>query len=193
MIAALFVETNGVYFNVPGVDPWDIRRDARNYSGPHPVLCHPPCSTWCRLAKVNEARWGHKVGSDDGCFESALASVRRWGGVLEHPAYSYAWGAFGLPRPHRYWSPTLFGAWVAEVSQSAYGHAARKRTWLYYVGSAPPPQLDWRDLEGTAWVGNDGSSDAKRHLSKAEAKATPLAFRDVLISIARSAAKERAA
>jgi len=28
VIAALFVETNGVYFGLPDVDPWDERRDA---------------------------------------------------------------------------------------------------------------------------------------------------------------------
>ena len=65
----------------------------------------------------------------------ALSAVRRWGGVLEHPAHSYAWRAFGLPRPKR-------GLWVfdgrgftTEVAQSAYGHRARKATWLYYVGT----------------------------------------------------------
>ena len=47
-IAALFVETDGVYFNVPGVDPWDESRDARKYSGSHPVVAHPPCQRWGR-------------------------------------------------------------------------------------------------------------------------------------------------
>jgi hypothetical protein len=28
MVAALFVQTNGVYFGLPNVDPWDIQRDA---------------------------------------------------------------------------------------------------------------------------------------------------------------------
>ena len=193
MIAALYVETNGIYFGLPEVDPWDVRRDARLYGGPHAVVAHPPCSTWCQLAKVNEARYGHAVGSDGGCFEAALDAVRTFGGVLEHPAYSHAWPRFGLLRPARgswrqdLWSP---GSWVTEVSQSAYGHEARKRTWLYYVGNSPPPALDWRDVEGTAWVGNDGSATAKRHLSKAEAKATPLAFRDVLLSLARQSRSE---
>jgi hypothetical protein len=27
MIAALFVETGGCYFNIPDVDPWDEQRD----------------------------------------------------------------------------------------------------------------------------------------------------------------------
>lgn len=46
MIAALFVETNGCYFGQPGVDPWDINRDARLYPGPWPVVAHPPCERW---------------------------------------------------------------------------------------------------------------------------------------------------
>lgn len=192
MIAALYVQTGGVYYGLPDVDPWDETRDARLYAGPWPVVAHPPCSTWCQLAKVNEARYGHAVGSDGGCFAAALASVRAWGGVLEHPAYTHAWPRFGLPRPTRGWQMVMGErAWVAEVSQSAYGHEARKRTWLYYVGETPPPSLDWRDVEGTAWVGNDGSANAKRHLSKAEAKRTPLAFRDALLGLARAAAKHQ--
>ena len=38
MIAALFVERGGVYWNQPGVDPWDEERDARLYAGPWPVI-----------------------------------------------------------------------------------------------------------------------------------------------------------
>lgn len=98
-IAALFVETNGVYYGLPDVDPWDETRDARLYTGPWPVVAHPPCSRWSRLAGLVQARWGHEKGDDDGCFEAALWAVQTWGGVLEHPAYSSAWAAFKLPRP----------------------------------------------------------------------------------------------
>lgn len=34
MIAALFVQKGGVYWDLPGVDPWDEERDARLYAGP---------------------------------------------------------------------------------------------------------------------------------------------------------------
>lgn len=43
MVAALYVEPNGIYFGLPNVDPWDIYRDARTYPGPWPVVAHPPC------------------------------------------------------------------------------------------------------------------------------------------------------
>lgn len=209
MIAALFVEARGPYSLLPGVECWTewddqqqlfgagVRSDARKYAGPHPVVAHPPCSTWCQLAKVNEARYGHAVGDDAGCFESALRSVQTWGGVLEHPAYTHAWPRFGLVRPTRgVWSPTTFEngerfGWVTEVSQSAYGHRARKRTWLYYIGPAMPPELDWRDPAGDAWCGwnnpdRDRTEAKKPTLSKKEAKTTPPAFRELLLSLARS-------
>src|ERR1700690_2847940 len=34
-VAALFVQKNGAYYNLPGVDPWPEERDARKYAGPH--------------------------------------------------------------------------------------------------------------------------------------------------------------
>lgn len=186
MIAALYVEANGVYFGLPNVDPWDATRDARRYSGPHRVVAHPPCSSWCQLAYINQKRWGRKVGDDGGCFRHALNCVRTFGGVLEHPAYSYAWPAFGLPRPPRAgWQKTACGGWVAQVSQGAYGHAARKRTWLYYVGDAPPT-LDWSEPAPTAQVSycaNHGDSPLPR-ISKKAASRTPIAFRDLLLSLA---------
>ena len=191
MIAALYVASDGPYIGLDGVDPWDAQRDARLYAGPYPVVAHPPCSTWCQLAAVNRARYGHAIGSDGGCFEAALASVQRWGGVLEHPAYTIAWARFGLLRPSRFWQRAIDGTWTCEVSQSAYGHRARKRTWLYYVGDAPPAPLDWRDVDGSAWVGNNATADAsgtsKPTLSPREAKASPPAFRDALLSLARGA------
>ena len=191
-VAALFVQTNGAYFNLNGVDPWDEKRDARKYDGPYPVVAHPPCSRWCQLAFINQKRYGHQVGDDGGCFEAALYAVRKYGGVLEHPAFSYAWRAFDLPRPVRggwVWRvrPGQRCEWVTEVSQSAYGHAARKRTWLYYVGPQPWG-LDWTEPKPTAQVSfckNHGNSALPR-LSKKAASATPAEFRNLLITLARA-------
>lgn len=72
----------------------------------------------------------NRPGNDGGCFKSALSAVRTCGGVLEHPASSKAWSAFGLLRPSGLgWNRASETEWVCEVWQSAYGHAARKRTW----------------------------------------------------------------
>ena len=48
MIAALYVQSNGVYADLAGVDPWYEARDARTYAGPWPVVAHPPCARWGR-------------------------------------------------------------------------------------------------------------------------------------------------
>ena len=194
MIAALYVETGGVYYGIDGVDPWDVERDARLYAGPWPVVAHPPCSRWCRLAGLVEARWGHKRGDDGGCFAAALDAVRTWGGVLEHPAYSDAWAAFDLPRPSRHggWQRGLCGGWSCHVEQCRYGHVAKKATWLYAFGT-DLPTLEWGsslDTESEAlvsWCGNRvRSGESRPRVGKAVASRSPLAFRDVLIEMARS-------
>jgi hypothetical protein len=189
MIAALFVQKNGVYFGLPNVDPWDEERDARNYPGPHRVIAHPPCSTWSHMAPVNKARYGHEIGSDDGCFESALASVKKYGGVLEHPASSLAWPKFGLPKPRGSgWIRDMFDhGWVCQFSQCAYGHRARKMTWLYFVGESPPP-LNWRRPKPTAWISTDRpradlAALGIDQLSSKEASRTPIELRDSLIAM----------
>lgn len=198
MIAALFVHKGGAYFGREDVDPWDEARDARLYGGPHPVVAHPPCARWCRLAGLVQARWGHKRGEDGGCFASALESVRRWGGVLEHPAYSDAWREFSLPRPSRSggWQRGTCGGWSAHVEQGRYGHPAKKATWLYAFGVSRLPalrfgsRLDQHSDALVSWCGNHTKSgDSRRRVGKKEAAATPLAFRDELIAIAESAAQ----
>ncbi len=216
MVAALYVRRNGCYYGLPDVDPWDEARDARLYAGPHPVVAHPPCSRWCRLAGLVEARWGYRRGDDGGCFASALAAVRTWGGVLEHPAYTDAWAAFGLPVPPRHggWQRGFCGGWTAHVEQWRYGHRAKKATWLYAYGTDLPAlrwgyQHDsagwgvaWRDgakreaayqarrapTALVSWCGNHVSTNEQRpRLSKKEAIATPQEFRDLLLALARSA------
>jgi len=194
-IAALYVEKNGAYYGLDGVDPWDEERDARKYAGPWPVVAHPPCQRWGAMAFVNYARWGgeHNMPRNDGgCFAAALHAVRLWGGVLEHPAKSGAWDWFGLTKPSGLgWQRCGIGAWVCEVWQSAYGHRANKATWLYAVGEKPA-ELDWSRPVGSHQVGfhdQRGKDRNKPTLSPKEAAATPLAFRDLLISLARSTSR----
>jgi hypothetical protein len=193
-VAALFVETDGCYFGLPRIDAWDAPRDAMQYPGPFPVIAHPPCDRWHMLSAVNHKRWGFRINEDGGCFAFALAAVRQWGGVLEHPAESRAFRFHGLPRPNRNgWQRTLDGDWVTEVDQAAYGHRARKRTWLVYSGATAPAPLKWQVAHGTHQVGicdQRGMERNKPALSKAEALATPVEFRDALIGLARNSQAE---
>jgi hypothetical protein len=199
IVAALFVAPRGVYADLPGVEPWDEARDARRYGGPHPVVAHPPCARWCRLAGLVEARWGHRRGDDGGCFAAAVSAVREFGGVLEHPAYSDAWRAFDLPVPPTGggWVRGIDGGWSCYVEQWRYGHPAKKATWLYCYGLAPPPMrwgllADQNSMKAgnqrrPSWCGNHVSSEERRpRVGKAAASATPLEFRDALLSMARS-------
>jgi hypothetical protein len=200
-VAALFVETGGVYAGLLGVDPWDEPRDARRYAGPHPVVAHPPCKRWGRFWHGSTRKpHQYKLGTDGGCFAAALTAVRNWGGVLEHPADSLAWEYFGLHRPKRgngWIKADRYGGWTCYVEQGHYGHISRKPTWLYacHVGlpelnwARLPQRLDPKMLERYGYakarrigvVALIGGKDKERIRD-----ATPPEFRDILISIARS-------
>lgn len=203
-IAALFVESGGAYFGLPGVDPWDESRDARLYAGPHPVVAHPPCQRWGRFWHGSTAKpHQFKKGDDDGCFASALHAVDAYGGVLEHPADSHAWAAFGIAKPPRTGGWIRAGhvaffcsAWTCCVYQGHYGHLAGKPTWLYAAGPNKPPELRWGKVEQRLHpvaLAKHGYEKARRIGMMAMVggkdktrirNATPPAFRDVLLSIA---------
>lgn len=205
MIAALYVETDGCYFNLPGVDPWDEPRDARNYCGPHPVVAHPPCQRWGKFW-AGQPLWIKRTGErkikgdDGGCFAWALESVRRYGGVLEHPWGSHAWPHFGLtvpPRTGGWVKADDQGGWTCCVEQGRYGHYARKPTLLYAVGCVLP-DLDWGisehripqwaiDKYGLAYCKRAGELAFKGGGKDSKARiGTPPPFRDILVNMAKS-------
>jgi len=148
-----------------------------------------------------------RKGDDGGCFEAALSSVREHGGVLEHPWGSHAWHHFGLnlpPREGGWVNADFMGGWTCCVEQGRYGHYARKPTLLlaYHVEL---PSLDWGEGEprlNPAVVERMGLQRAKR-LGEVGARGggtdssprigTPAPFRDLLISIARTAQSRSAA
>lgn len=190
-VAALYVEPKGCYVGVPGVDAWDEARDARTYAGPHPVVAHPPCQRWGRFWHGSTRKpHQYKLGDDGGCFEAALHAVLTWGGVLEHPAHSKAWNAFGLRKPEagKGWQRSDMGHpssgySVCYVEQGHYGHASRKPTWLLAnVRPLALPELNWTKGEQRLpeWMVGGKNKTAIRN-------ATPEPFRDLLLSIARQA------
>ena len=192
-VAVLFARADSIYKAIPGTDVWDIERDARRWPGGAPVVAHPPCARWSKMNGVVLSRYPHKAdefawGNDGGLFEFALTQVRRWGGVLEHPADSRAFGHYGLPRAGR--GPDRFGGWVCEIRQCDWGHRAEKRTWLYIVGAGPdelpplpPPGAPVaRCSRMASCVRTRGYVEI---LAKAEREHTPPAFAKWLVELAR--------
>jgi hypothetical protein len=206
MIAALYVETDGAYAGIPHVDLWDETRDALRYAGPYPVVAHPPCQRWGRYARggthPNSPRF--EIGTDGGCFAAALAAVRRWGGVLEHPRDSKAWPWFGLVKPPReggWIKADDAGGWTCCVSQGHYGHLAGKPSWLYANG-VDLPEFIWGECEQRIHpvaLARHGYVKARRIGMMAMVggkdktkirNTTPPEFRDILILMAQTAERE---
>lgn len=188
-VAALFRRADSVYKTIPGVDAWDAERDAMTYTGAHPAVAHPPCTRWSMINGVVLARYPHKAeefawGNDGGTFRFAVDTVRRVGGVIEHPAGSRAFGHHGLPRIGR--GPDKHGGWSCELRQVDFGHRAEKRTWLYIVGAGPddlPPLPAPR--EATALVVRMPECRAVEVMGKAEREHSPPAFAFWLVELAR--------
>lgn len=199
-IAVLYTMKNSVYDTIPGIETWGIERDARTYKGPYPVVAHPPCARWGRYWSGGPSTPYRRLkGDDDGCFAAALWAVRTFGGILEHPADSWAYKWFGLATPPR------SGGWISAdrfgytccIEQLRYGHRAQKATWLYAVG-CDLPDLKWgRSPIGTGIRMDDGLSKENRQrmiktgrcqqISKRERARTPMEFALLLIEIARTA------
>lgn len=170
-VAALFVESAGIYSALPGVDPWPVERDARQYSGPYPVIAHPPCARWGNYA----THYGHRLGDDAGCGHAAIAAVRKWGGVLEHPAWSWLFAAGYMPSPGL---PDLWGGRTIAIEQADYGHPSLKPTWLYICG------------ECELAIGQHRRDElvSVEHLSRKQRLATPLALAVALVNATRQIA-----
>lgn len=176
-VSVLFARADSVYKSLLGCDVWDIDRDARGYAGPSPVVAHPPCRAWGKLAHCSNPRDGER---DLALF--ALECVRRYGGVLEHPLGSALWPQYFLPR---FGQVDLYGGWTWEVDQFAYGHLAHKMTRLYVVG----PQSVW--LPSPPDDARAGLPALPRYISNLTPKqreATPIEFAAALVGLARGCA-----
>jgi hypothetical protein len=133
-VSVLYVDPTGPYPEIV-TDWWGADRDARLYAGPRPIVAHPPCGPWGRLAHMCRHQ-------DVTLAPIAVRQVQRWGGVLEHPADSRLWPHCGLPLPGGQgdlFSPR--GDHTIEIEQWWWGHPMPKRTWLYVVGAARMPPL----------------------------------------------------
>lgn len=186
MVAALFCRADSIYKTIPGVDVFDIERDARTFAGRCPVIAHPPCRAWGRLRHMAKPRPDEK---DLAFF--AVETVRKNGGVLEHPARSSLWTAAGLPLPR---SRDSFNGWTLPIHQMWFGHRAEKSTWLYIVGIEPAELPDFPLVLGEAshvisssGRRADGSRSRRRpECTKAEREHTPPELAAWLVKLANA-------
>lgn len=184
-VAALFVRADSVYKHMPGVDAWDVERDARQWQGGAPVVAHPPCRAWGRLSHFAKPRPDEKD-----LARWAVAMVRRWGGVLEHPAGSTLWADQRLPEPGRV---DDHGGRTIEVDQHRFGHKAEKLTRFYVVGQdyealmeALPPARAERPshVVAPAHGMRAGHPDWRPIITKSEREHTPPALAAWLVDVA---------
>ena len=185
MIAVLFARADSVYKTLPGCDVWDAERDARKWPGGVPLVAHPPCRAWGRLRHMANPR-----AEEKDLARFAVAKIREFGGVLEHPAHSTLWADQGLPAPGKH---DATGGWTLPISQSWWGHRAEKATWLYIVGCVPAeiPSIplflgEASHVISTSGRRRDGSRAAYRpECKKSEREHTPSALAAWLVELAR--------
>src|SRR3990167_7122777 len=181
-VAILFARRDSIYKTLDGCDVWDADRDARNFPGGMPVVAHPPCRAWGRLAHFANPAEGEKE-----LAPWAVEQVRKCCGVLEHPEQSRLWASCGLPLGA---TRDTFG-FTLSVDQRWWGHRATKATWLYVCGVEPRnvPEMPLRIDEGTHCIMCDrrGASRNrwKQCLPTSEREATPPAFARWLLVLAR--------
>jgi hypothetical protein len=173
-IAVLCAAKNSIYKKIEGVEVYDEARDARTFKGGMPIVAHPPCRAW-------SAYCSHQAKPEPG--ERALgpwcvSQLKRYGGVLEHPAYSRLWDELGLPRPGE---RPINGLWSMKVKQSWWGDKRSKNTWLLFAG------LELSDLPEIPFRLHDPSMDREQwnKMSKKQRAATPEAFARWLVEVAR--------
>lgn len=181
-VAVLFARKDSIYKTMPGVDVYDIDRDARTWPGGCPLVAHPPCRAWGAFSMFAKPRDDERA-----LAPWAIAQIRRFGGVLEHPAGSKLWPELGLPEPGQ---RDDFGGWTLPIHQHWWGHRAEKKTRLYIVGIDPRdiPPIPMRLDEPTHVIGDVGraSDGTKRpEVSKAEREHTPPELAHWLVELAR--------
>lgn len=180
-VAVLFAREDSHYKQLPGVDVYDMARDARTYDGPWPVVAHPPCRAWASLRNHAKPR-----PDERNLARLAVALVREFGGVLEHPHRTTLWDAQRLPAVGQ---RDAFGGFTLVIDQNWWGHRAQKRTRLYVVGCEPAgvPPLPLVLGEATHTVGLWGGRDratCRPSIAKHEYEHTPPALAAWLVELA---------
>lgn len=116
MITILCVAPKSNYYCIPGLDLWNLERNAYLFTGHNPVITHAPCAQWSRNRSFSKIDIISKELAVF-CFNKVIDN----GGIFEHPAGSYFFKYINASRSN-----------IISVDQSWWGFPARKRTYLYF-------------------------------------------------------------
>ena len=175
-IPVLFTAHNSFYNDIDIFDCYDEKRNAFSYTGRSPLIAHPPCRLFSRLRKFSTAAIKEKQ-----CAFFALARIRQFGGILEHPRSSTLWldGNFKLDG-----SVDEYGGFLRSVNLSWFGFPAQKKTMLYFVGinpgSLPPFPMS---LNAITHVISSSSNTGKKELSALYRSRTPQLMLDYFLEV----------
>ena len=192
LVSVLFARRDSIYKTLPGCDVWDIDRDALSFDGVGPIVAHPPCRAWGRLAHMANPRPGERD-----LAPWAVAQIRAKGGVLEHPAASKLWPTCSLPDPGEL---DGWGGFTVQVQQFWWGHRAEKWTRLYICGCEPSdiPPIPHRDgrpprVISTSHGLRRGHPNFRTRCTDREREATPPMLAEWLVAAARRCKSNNAA
>lgn len=178
MISALFVRHNSVYKSL-GIDCWDKKRDAMQWAGSNPIICHPPCAQWGKLRSFAHSNAQEKIMA-----LWCIDQIRIHGGILEHPRHSKIVEEAKLPLPGEY---DQYGGYTLYIDQFNFGHKAKKETLLYICGCPKdqlppiPIRFDRIDYVMGTWKGMKSS---KKIVTKSEREHTPAGLALWMIEVA---------
>lgn len=177
MVPVLFTMPGSVYESL-GCDCYDETRDALTWPGGRPAIYHPPCRLWSIIRRFSTA-----PAEEKGLALWSMDCVRRWGGVVEHPAKSTLFRETGCEFGGR---RDRWGGWVLSVDQHWFGHPARKKTWLYVVGVGPREIPPYPIMTGPVCYQVGGSRrKGLPECKKSERIATPIEFAKYLIALTK--------
>jgi len=178
-ISVLFCNQDSIYKEL-GCDCWDIKRDALNFKGNNPVICHPPCRLWGTMRGLSTAPAEEK---ELALF--AIDQVRNNGGVLEHPKRSKLFPDH-LPVSGQ---TDIYGGYSICIDQSWFGHLARKQTLLYIVGidksDLPPIPIRFDMIEYVVSNTTAVKRGLKKELPKKMRSETPGDLAKWLVELAK--------
>lgn len=166
-ISVLCAHDKSNYYQIPGLDIYNAERDAYNFTGLNPVICHPPCAQWSQMRAFSNQDERLKNLANF-CFRSLVNN----GGIFEHPSGSMVWKQFNWPT----------GTKIISVNQSWFGFPAQKKTILAFYRCSPishPLSFD----AVTHVLGK--RKNGKRELSKSQRSLTTLSFNQWLIDSIR--------